>query len=938
MRRPSLTDYAAVPDLSDPPREGRVVFWRPWGTMGPPDKLDVPQGAVLGEGERTVVRAQRGGVRTARVPYWWMPFDAAVPVLARSRVEGKGEESCQFWGAVSLFALQLLARGRMRPDITAVGFDTWRTAPDAPDEHEQFRALVAAMPPQARALSPGAHTSPLKLPKASFLVQAFLDAAADSLARAAAAERLPGAAGAFAVREPQHVPHLVLGTGTRPPEAVVGVRVSLRMQIGEEGTSGVRAVVQVQDVDPPQDLVDAGALWRRPAPPGSSDAARQMGAMVALRGAARAWPPLARLVQAGVPDALELDEAEVEELLGHAVGDLEAAGCEVHWPRDLVRSLTVRAVLGPRKPGAFTSGLLGPSALFDFRWQACLEDGDELTPAEMDELAEARRSFVRLRDRWVRVDPAVLRRARARRIAQLSAGDAIAAALTGQADVEGERVAVEPEGWLASLRAALTTPAPEAPVPEALAGTLRHYQHQALSWMRQLTSQGLGCCLADDMGLGKTITLIALHLARQEAGSSRGPTLVVCPASLLGSWEREVGRFAPGTSVRRFHGPGRTLDGLDGGAFVLTTYGTARLDAARLDGTDWSLLALDEAQNAKNAASSTARALRLISSRARVALTGTPVENDLTELWSLMDWANPGLLGSLKAFRTQLARPIETDRDPDAAARLNALIRPFVLRRRKSDPGIAPELPPKTDTTQYAPLSREQAVLYEAVVRESMQQIQAAEGIARRALVLKLLTSLRQICNHPAQYLKESDPARLSGRSGKLDLFDDLLEVMLAEQQSVLVFTQYVQMARLVSARLGQRGVDHRMLHGGTPAARRTALVDDFQQGTFPVFLLSLKAAGTGLTLTRASHVLFLDQWWNPAVMEQAADRAYRIGSPHPVQIHRLISEGTIEERIADLLARKQDLADTVLTGTDRGLTELSDDQLFDLIALRSPR
>ncbi|MCZ1012107.1 DEAD/DEAH box helicase [Streptomyces lydicus] len=620
------------------------------------------------------------------------------------------------------------------------------------------------------------------------------------------------------------------------------------------------------------------------------------------------------------------------------MSDLAAAGCEVHWPRDLVRSLTVRAVVGSRTPGSVSSGYLGPGALFAFRWQAALGDGEELTPAEMDRLAEAKRPFVRLRDRWVRVDAALLRKARARQIAQLPAGDAIAAALTGQADFGGETIAVEPEGWLASLRTALTTPAPEAPAPEALAGTLRHYQHGALSWMRQLTSQGLGCCLADDMGLGKTITLIALHLTRQETPASRGPTLVVCPASLLGTWEREVSRFAPATSVRRFHGPGRTLEGLGQDAFVLTTYGTARLDAARLAQTDWSLVALDEAQHVKNSASSTARALRQIPSRARVALTGTPVENNLTELWSLMDWANPGLLGPLKTFRTRLARPIETDRDPVAAARLTALIRPFVLRRRKTDPGIAPELPPKTDTTQYAPLSREQAVLYTAVVRESMQQIQATEGIARRGLVLKLLTSLRQICNHPAQYLKETNPTKLTGRSGKLDLFDDLLGVMLAEQQAVLAFTQYTELARLVSARLREQDIDHRMLHGGTPVARRSALVDDFQQGAFPVFLLSLRAAGTGLTLTRASHVVFLDQWWNPAVMEQAADRAYRIGSPHPVQVHRLISEGTVEERIVDLLATKKDLADTVLTSIDRGLTELDNDQLLDLITLRSPR
>ncbi|TGB08732.1 DEAD/DEAH box helicase [Streptomyces sp. MZ04] len=916
------------------------MFWRPTATMGPPEKLTVPEGAVRGEQDATVVRAQRDGVRSARVPYWWMPLDAAVPVLARCRTDGEGDESCQFWGAAALFALHLLARGRMCLDVTSTGFDTWCSAPDLPDEREHFERLAAAMPPQARALPFAASTYPPAIPEASFLLGAFLDAVADTLPRTPGAAYLTGS-GAFAARAPQHVPQLMLGTGARPgadPVAPVSVQISLRLQIAEQGDTGVQAIVQVQDVEPPQDLMDAGSLWRRPAPAGSPDDARQMGTRVALRGAARAWPPLQRLLDAEVPDALELSVEEVEDLLGDAVTDLASAGCEVHWPRDLVRSLTVRAILAPKRPGGAPSGLLGPDSLLSFRWQAALAGGEDLTDAEMDRLAEAKRPFVRLRDQWVLVDAALLRKARGRQIAELSAIDAVAAALTGTVEVGGDSIPVEPVGWLATLRTALTGPVPATPVPEKLAGTLRHYQQHALSWMQQLTSHGLGCCLADDMGLGKTITLISLHLTRQETRTSRGPTLVVCPASLLGNWEREIRRFAPTSRVRRFHGPGRTVDGLEEDAFVLTTYGTARLNAEQLGGVDWSLTALDEAQYVKNATSSTARALQEIHSRARVALTGTPVENNLSELWSLLDWTTPGLLGPLKAFRTRVAKPIEAHRDPAATARLATLIRPFVLRRRKSDPGIAPELPAKTDTAQYTSLSKEQAVLYEAVVRETMEQICAAEGIARRGLVLKLLTALRQICNHPAQYLKEKEPRRLAGRSGKLDLFDDLLSVMLAEQQSVLVFTQYVEMARIVSARLSQQSVDHRMLHGGTPVAHRHALVDAFQNGDWPVFLLSLRAAGTGLTLTRASHVVFIDQWWNPAVMDQAADRAHRIGSPHPVQIHRLISEGTVEERIADLLAAKKDLADTVLADTSSGLTELTDAQLFDLITLRRSR
>jgi len=935
VSRYRLIDYPAAFDPADPSRKGRMVFWRPTGIMGPAEKLTVPSGAVLGEREVSVVRAQRNGIRTARAPYWWMPVEAALPVLARSRLEDDGDPACRFWGAASLFALQLLSRGRIQPGVTSTGFDTWRVSPQLDEERAHFDELVAAMPPFAHAVPFGVNS--LLLPQPAFLLSAFLDAVADSMPRTPGAVYLTGTA-AFADRRPQHVPHLVLASGEWPSsQPPVGVRVSLRVQLSEDGASGVRAVVMVHDVDPPHDLMDAAHLFSRSAPPGSRNDARQAGTLVALRGAARAWPPLARLLdETAVPDALELEVEEVGELLGDAVPRLVKAGCEVHWPRDLVRSLTVRAVLAPRQ-GASSSGLLGPDTLLSFRWQAALGDGVDLTDAEMDRLAEAKRPFVRLRDRWVLVDEALLRKARRRQITDLSGIDAVAAALTGDAEVRGEVIPVAPGGWLAELHTALTSPAPDLPVPERLAGTLRHYQHQALSWMRQLTSHGLGCCLADDMGLGKTITLIALHLARAQETATRGPTLVVCPATLLGNWQREIGRFAPGTNVLRFHGPRRHLDGLTDDTIVLTTYGTARLSTDELAAHDWSLVTLDEAQHVKNAASSTARALRAIPSRARVALTGTPVENNLSELWAVLDWATPGLLGPLKAFKRRFATPIETHRDTAATTRLAALIRPFVLRRRKADPGIAPELPAKTDTTEYTPLSKEQAVLYEAVVRETMHQIGSSEGIARRGLVLKLLTSLRQICNHPAQFLKEQHP-QLAGRSGKLDLLDDLLDVILAEQQSALVFTQYVQMGRLVAARLAERSIGHRMLHGATPVAQRHRLVDAFQQGDFPIFLLSLRAAGTGLTLTRASHVVFVDHWWNPAVMEQAADRAYRIGTTHPVQVHRLISEGTLEERIAELLTSKKDLADSVLAATAEGLTELSDEQLADLVTLRSLR
>ncbi|EFL42671.1 SNF2/helicase domain-containing protein [Streptomyces griseoflavus Tu4000] len=648
-------------------------------------------------------------------------------------------------------------------------------------------------------------------------------------------------------------------------------------------------------------------------------------------------------MSAAVPDAVDLVAEEVSDLLGEGARALAGAGVDVHWPRELVRGLTTRAQVGPagdesgpgRAGSADGPSFLSADALLAFDWWFALGDR-RLTREELDRLAEANRPLVRLHDQWVLVDPRELARARARQDHKITPVEALGAALTGSMEVDGSRIEVRPTGWLADLRDRLADPGAQKPVeqPGALAATLRDYQRRGLSWLARTTSLGLGCCLADDMGLGKTITLIALHLHRQADPESAGPTLVVCPTSLMGNWQREIERFAPGTPVRRFHGTRRALDGLADGEFVLTTYGTMRLDAARLAGVPWGLVVADEAQHVKNPYASTARQLRSIGGRARVALTGTPVENNLSELWAILDWTTPGLLGRLGTFRRRYANAVESGQDPAAAERLARLVGPFLLRRRKSDPGIAPELPPKTETDHAVSLTPEQTGLYEAVVREALAEIAGADGVTRRGLIVKLLTGLKQICNHPAQFLKEERPV-VAGRSGKLELLDELLDTVLTEGAGVLVFTQYVRMARLLERHLAARGVPAQFLHGGTPVAGREAMVRRFQDGEVPVFLLSLKAAGTGLNLTRAEHVVHYDRWWNPAVEAQATDRAYRIGQTRPVQVHRIIAEGTVEDRIAALLERKRELADAVLGSGETAFTELTDAELADLTELR---
>ncbi|MFF3016899.1 SNF2-related protein [Streptomyces sp. NPDC057939] len=981
---------------ADPPRNGRVAFWRTDsdtaaparppadgdpGTRNPAEADPTPpDGAEAAGGVVEELTVITPALLPVAVPALVLPIGAALPLLTRARTTPGASAPTAFWGAASLLALRFAARGLLLPGLSPAGYDAWRTGPLEAADLEAVRELAAAMPPEAHCV-PLEADGPPRLPAPEPLLRAFLDAVADILPRSpAAAAAAGGPAFAAPAGSPRPLPALRAWADEVAAGHDAGVRISLRVEFRDpdaarpggstsdgstpDGSTpdapadrrdtppALRAVLQLHSLADAGLVADAADVWAAPASapgaaPGRGPAAfpprARLDALRALRRAARLWPALSPLLGAAVPDAVDLADEEVAELLGDAAAALDADGVQVHWPRGLARTLTSRAVVdspAAHATGSDLPGLLSAGALLSFDWRHSLGGrAEDLTPAELDRLAEAKRPLVRLRDQWVLVDPAAVRRARARveRPVTISAADALAAVLTGSVEIDGVRVEVTAAGALAELRSRLTADPERAalpPAPKGLDATLRDYQLRGLAWLDLMTSLGLGACLADDMGLGKTITLIALHLHRDRPE----PTLVVCPASLLGNWQREIERFAPGTPVRRFHGGSRTLDGLDGG-FVLTTYATMRLDAAELAAAPWGMVVADEAQHVKNPRSSTAKALRTIPAPARVALTGTPVENNLSELWALLDWTTPGLLGRLGTFRIRWAEPVESGRDPQAAARLAALVRPFLLRRKKSDPGIAPELPPKTETDHPVSLTREQAGLYEAVVRETLAAIADADGMERRGLVVKLLTSLKQICNHPAQYLKDPAPGpagpRDAARSGKLELLDELLDTILAEGGSVLVFTQYVAMARILERHLASRGIVSELLHGGTPVPRREELVDRFQSGEVPVFLLSLKAAGTGLNLTRAGHVVHFDRWWNPAVEEQATDRAYRIGQTQPVQVHRIIAEGTVEDRIAELLEAKRALADAVLGSGESALTELTDRELAELVALR---
>jgi len=922
------------------PRRGVFALW---GNGSGPAKLELvfPGGTY--------------GVRKRLVSAEIIPLAEALPALLTLDPSHAGlpmRHSARVWTAAVAAGVGLVARGRLLPTVGADDMDVWRAGPLDPADHSWLHELAAVFPPAAHALGlPGSRPMRLRTPEA--LVRDLWDAIADTVVRSPAAPRTT-ASPAFAAAEPTRVSDLAEWLADTREGLSAGARLGLRIETvaaslidtadeeldeEDEGpsadTPAFRLVLQLRSTADPSLIVDAAALWNQPetvlARFGSQ---AETDLLLALRRGAPMWPPLAEVLRQASPSVIDLDDDALTSLLGPAAEELAGAGIEVLWPSSMLDGgLKLQAVATPAPEKLMEAGF-GLGALLDFRWQltlgGALLDADEITA-----LAEAKRPLIRLRGRWVILDPALLDRLRRPPRTRMRTCEALGAVLTGSAEIDGETVPVVAEGPLADLARQVASiaaaPEPLEP-PPGLMATLRPYQQRGLAWLAGMCGAGLGGCLADDMGLGKTIQVIALHLHRRD--SKAGPTLVVCPASLLGTWEREVRRFAPDVPVRRYHGGGRHLQDLAVDEVVLATYGVVLRDSARLAQIGWGLVVADEAQHVKNPLSRTARELRAVPAPARVALTGTPVENRLSELWAILDWTTPGLLGHLEPFTRRVAVPVERYRDAGATARFAALIRPFLLRRRKTDPGIAPELPRKTETDQFVPLTAEQVTLYEAMVRETMEAIATKEGIERAGLVFKLLTGLKQICNHPAQYLKQPGP--LAGRSGKLAAFDELTDVILASGESMLVFTQYTQMATLLQQHLDARGIGSLFLHGGVPVRRREEMVAQFQAGKVPVFLLSLRAGGTGLTLTRATHVLHYDRWWNPAVEDQATDRAYRIGQDRPVQVHRLITEGTLEDRIAALLGKKRELAEAVIGSGEGWIAELSDDQITELVSLRA--
>lgn len=866
--------------------------------------------------------------------------------------EARPAPSLTYLAEVCAFAADLVARGRVlptvRPDAPSASWRPVLTGPDA----ARYDDLVMQMPPACRAerVRPGEVDA---LPAADALHVA-LHRLVDGLVRTRLAEAGVTLAGAPWLTALSSDDGTFNGGGELGTLADVldewhaeasrgtAVRVVFRLShLPEEEDSEESWLLEflVQPIDEPSLLVPAAEVWRDAIAPLRRWTQRPGERLIAGLGrAAKLFPGLDAALREACPAELVLDTEGAYRFLGHA-GLLEQAGYGVllpaWWREPLRLGLTIEVRSREAAAPVLRDEAVNLKGMVSYDWGLAL-GGRTLTDDELAELARVKVPLVRLRGRWVYLDADRLRAGLEflkRGGGSMTAGDAVRLIrLMPPEELPLPVTEVRGRGWVADLLSGRLGESLEllAP-PTELAGVLRTYQMRGFSWLSFLDGLGLGALLADDMGLGKTVQVLALLLAK-----GPGPTLLLCPLSVLGNWQREAARFAPSLRVRVLHGADRpdpaTL--AEGADVVLTTYATATLDAEALTAVAWDRVVLDEAQHIKNSSSGAAKAVRRFPARSRIALTGTPVENRLAELWSILDFLNPGLLGSAHTFRNRYAVPIERYGDEDAAARLRQATRPFLLRRVKSDPAVIDDLPGKRQVRHLCGLTTEQATLYRAVLDDMTQQLKKANETRRKGVVLAAMTKLKQVCNHPAHFL--GDGSALAGRSGKLERLEEILDAALAENESVLCFTQFTRFGSLLVPHLSARfGVPVRYLHGGTPRGARDAMVAEFQADRRPgIFVLSLKAGGTGLNLTAANHVVHVDRWWNPATEAQATDRAYRIGQHRDVRVHTLVCLGTLEERIDRLIAEKGVLAERVV-GTGEGwLTTLSTDELRDLTRL----
>ncbi len=920
---------------------------------------------------------------------WDVPFLKADPdlalkfLLSLSSQSPHGvafSDSLRFWMEVAKFSLQLIIKGQYAPTISEKIEDGKRylqarwEAVIGGGEAERIFYLTEAMPPICRLL-------PGRSPLPSELLLSFLHRTLDGFVRRSLnpgsffsprkghkptlAERLLEALSStdptIKASDKEILPFLEKArpwlSQVKPADSGAPFRTCFRLDPPvDDQEKEWKISFWLQAKDDRSLLVPAEKVWRSRSRVVTFLKRRfenpQERLLADLGRASRLFPTIEESLQTPRPVELKMKTEKAYAFLRQSAPLLEESGFGLllpSWWQKRRNKVGIKLKLTlPKSSTGTSSGLLGLNGIVSYDWEVAIGE-ETLSPEEFEKLSSLKVPLVKVRGEWVElrreeIESAIAFFQKRHGDGQMELGEAMRLGLGGQEPAVGlPVVGVVAEGRLNDLLQRLSDDVQLTPLkpPRAFQGKLRPYQVKGLSWLVFLKEFGLGACLADDMGLGKTIQLIALLLhERKNKKAKPGPTLLICPMSVVGNWQREVERFAPSLRVMVHHGPNR----LTGRTFkreakkndlVLSTYALAYRDQETFSAVHWENIGLDEAQNIKNPSAKQTQAIRKLKANHRIALTGTPVENRLSELWSIMEFLNPGYLRSAKDFRTNFALPIEKYRNPQRAQSLRRIIQPFVLRRLKTDPKVIKDLPKKMEMKVFCNLTSEQASLYEAVVKEMLEKIENSEGIERKGLVLATLMKLKQICNHPALFLQ--DGSILLGRSGKLKRLEEMLEVVLAEEDKALIFTQFSSMGGILHRYLQEKlGCEVIFLYGSTPKRQRDNMVERFQNDRRgpSLFILSLKAGGLGLNLTAANHVFHFDRWWNPAVENQATDRAFRIGQTKNVEVHKFVCIGTLEERIDQMIELKKELAEKIIGAGEGWLTELSTNQLREVFTL----
>jgi SNF2 family DNA or RNA helicase len=666
----------------------------------------------------------------------------------------------------------------------------------------------------------------------------------------------------------------------------------------------------------------------------------------ALGQATGIYPVLKECLNADTGYICKLNTGQAFEFLTIYAQALQTEGFQVLLPSWWVKNKTATRIglkLSSKSVAKVSSGVFNLNAILDYDLSACIGD-TELSLQELKELSALKTPLVQVRGQWINIDPSALKAAisHLEKKEELTAKELIQLALGSESKFKNIDIQqVHFEGWLSKLLDVFNGKAKpqQLPQPKNLCGELRPYQLVGFSWLHYLQQWGFGACLADDMGLGKTVQTLALIIEEKNKGNKK-PVLLICPTTVVNNWRKESERFTPELKVIIHHGSTRKkqtdfAENAKKVDLVISSFGLLHRDLPLLNEVSWAGVVIDEAQNIKNPETLQAKAARSIKASYRIALTGTPVENSPSDLWSIMEFLNPGILGSQQAFMNNFYKPIQFHNDISAAEKLKRITSPFILRRLKTDKKIIKDLPEKIEVKEYCPLTKEQITLYKAVADDLQNKVLSAEGIERKGLILTAILRLKQVCNHPAQFA--GDNSAIMNRSGKLQRLLEICSEVLENNEKALIFTQFREMGEILQKALQMFfGREILFLHGGVPKNKRDIMIERFQQDSSasPFFVLSLKAGGTGLNLTAASNVIHYDRWWNPAVENQATDRAYRIGQNKKVQVHKFVVSGTLEEKIDELLERKIILNESLIGTGESWLTELSNKEFRELIKL----